>query len=75
MCRSRRELSNEYLLAKFGFDTAENEACKVCPLSVYIIMITDPPGGWEVNAEKGHEGPLLRRGGLETFIDSQPPIH
>ena len=27
--RSRRELSNEYLLAKFGFDTAENEPCKV----------------------------------------------
>ena len=24
-CRSRQELSNEYLLAKFGFDTAENE--------------------------------------------------
>ena len=23
--RSRRELSNEYFLAKFGFDTAENE--------------------------------------------------
>ena len=35
MCRSRRELSNEYLLAKFGFDTAENEPCKICPLSVY----------------------------------------
>ena len=35
MCRSPRELSNEYLLAKFGFDTAENEPCKVCPLSVY----------------------------------------
>ena len=29
MCRSRRELSNPYLLAKFGFDTAENEPCKV----------------------------------------------
>ena len=29
MCRSRRELSNEYLLAKFGFDTAENEPLKV----------------------------------------------
>ena len=43
MCRSRRELSNEYLLAKFRFDTAENEPCKVCPLSAYII-ITDPPG-------------------------------
>ena len=25
LCRSRRELSNEHLLAKFGFDTAENE--------------------------------------------------
>ena len=24
--------SNEYLLAKFGFDTAENEPCKVCPV-------------------------------------------
>ena len=35
MCRSRQELSNEYLLAKFGFGTAENEPCKVCPLSVY----------------------------------------
>ena len=29
-CRSRRELSNAYLLAKFGFDTAENEPSKVC---------------------------------------------
>ena len=29
--RSRRELSNEFLLAKFGFDTAENKPCKVCP--------------------------------------------
>ena len=25
LCRSRRELSNAYLLAKFGFDAAENE--------------------------------------------------
>ena len=29
LCRSRRELSNAYLLAKFGFDTAENEPSKV----------------------------------------------
>ena len=35
LCRSRRELSNEYLLAKFGFDTAENEHCKVCLLFAY----------------------------------------
>ena len=27
-CRSRQELSNEYLLAKFGVDTAENEPLK-----------------------------------------------
>ena len=30
LCKSRRELSNAYLLAKFGFDTAENEPSKVC---------------------------------------------
>ena len=29
-CRSRQELSNEYLLAKFGVDTEENEPCEVC---------------------------------------------
>ena len=32
MCRSRRELSNAYFLAKLGFDTAENEPCEVCPI-------------------------------------------
>ena len=29
-CRSRQELSSEYLLAKFCVDTAENEPLKVC---------------------------------------------
>ena len=29
-CRSREELSNEYLLAKFGVDRAENGPLKVC---------------------------------------------
>ena len=29
-CRSRQELSNEYLRAKFGVDAAENETLKVC---------------------------------------------
>ena len=29
-CRSRQELSNEYLLAKFGVDTAENGSIYVC---------------------------------------------
>ena len=27
--RSRQELSNEYLVAKFGFDTAENKPSEV----------------------------------------------
>ena len=47
MCRCRRKL------AKFGFDTAENEPCKVCPLSAYTI-ITDPPGGipWDVSYDE-----------------------
>ena len=34
LCRSRRELSHLYLLFKFGFDTAENESCNVCPLEI-----------------------------------------
>ena len=29
-CRFRQELSNEYLLTKFGVDTAENGPLKVC---------------------------------------------
>ena len=35
MSRSRRELSNEYLLEKIGFDTAGIETCKIFPLAVY----------------------------------------
>ena len=36
LCRSRRELSNEYLLAKFGVDTAENEL-RVSPNRIRVI--------------------------------------
>ena len=36
LCRSRRELSNAYLLAKFCFDTAENEPSKVCAATVHF---------------------------------------
>ena len=31
LCRSWRELSNAYLLVKFGVDTAEKEPCRVRP--------------------------------------------
>ena len=36
-CRSRQELSNEYLLANFGVDTEENEPCKVCSFGWKIV--------------------------------------
>ena len=38
LCRSRRELSNEYLLAKVGFDTAENEPCEVRKFELSEIL-------------------------------------
>ena len=41
-CRSRQALSNEYLLAKFGVDTEENEPSKVCSL---------PPGKIDQNPD------------------------
>ena len=47
LCRSRRELSDEYSLAKIDFDTAENEPCKVCPLYVYRSPRFDEPAGGE----------------------------
>ena len=37
LCRSRRELSNEYLLAKIGVDTAENEPLEVWGQIQFII--------------------------------------
>ena len=36
--RSRQELSNEYLIAKIGFDTAENEPLKVWGLIQFNIQ-------------------------------------
>ena len=65
MCRSRRELSNAYLLAKFGFDTAENEPFQVCPLSAYrsprsqlervrVKALSDGAEGWV--SIKGNQG-------------------
>ena len=47
MWRSRRELSNEYLLAKIGVDTAGNEPLEVCGKIFNIIHwcpYEDPPG-------------------------------
>ena len=43
-CRSRQELSNEYLLAKIGVDTAENE----------------PPEGLKTDCLKAPDGDMTR---------------
>ena len=56
MCRSRRELSNAYFLAKFRFDTAENEACKVCPIEQCSSLRPD------VRVECRLDGALLDHG-------------
>ena len=37
MCRSRRELLNADLLAKFDFDTAENEPSKIWKLLAQTV--------------------------------------
>ena len=39
LCRSRRELHNEYLLAKIGVDTAENEPLEVWGENYSILFI------------------------------------
>ena len=49
LCRSRRELSNAYFLAKFCFDTAENDPCKVCPID---RCKRSPPTPQGASAEK-----------------------
>ena len=44
LCRSRRELSNEYLLAKIGVDTAENELLQVLFNTIqYYSIVSLPP--------------------------------
>ena len=43
-CRSRQELSNEYLVAKFGVDTAENEPLKVhLIIQPWDLIFAEPP--------------------------------
>ena len=52
LCRSRRELSNANLLAKFGFDTAENE-----PIRLLQCSWTRPISGAMTLDEKGIDVP------------------
>ena len=68
LCRSRRELSNAYLLAKFGFDTAENEPCQVSSksssLSAWIRGRGGEAGGGAAGGGEG-EAPGGAGGGGE----------
>ena len=49
LCRSRRELSNEYLLAKFGFDTAENEPEYGYWISLIFVSLIFGPDLGQIN--------------------------
>ena len=61
--RSRRELSNAYLLAKIGFDTAENELCKVCRCRASSTIRSGPrrPGAPPPRLRLRRLGAPLRR--------------
>ena len=53
LCRSRRELSNEYLLAKIGVDTAENELLKVLfNIIQYYSIVSLVLGGIEAPVQR-----------------------
>ena len=53
MCRSRRELSNAYLLAKFGFDTAENEPSNVTKAAAEVAKLSGAVARGGVAVNKG----------------------
>ena len=53
--RSRKMLKNDYLVAKIGFDTAENEPCKVWPASQPLT----PPLG-RINSYAGCDAAAAR---------------
>ena len=64
LCRSRRELSNAHFLAKFCFDTSENEPSKVCP-----IERCSSPVGTQLACTRAR-GPPNRTGGFSTAGES-----
>ena len=63
MCRSRRELSNAYLLPKFGFDTAENE-----PSQILLIGTRDARSHRSGVGVPGSEERFFRLGSAGAFL-------
>ena len=72
MCRSRRELSNAYLLAKFGFDTAVNGPSKVWR---YGVWTPHPPQGstGAISTTQVEIVPFLKKPGFCTL--RTPGLH
>ena len=87
MCRSRRELSNEYLLAKIGVDTAVNEPLQVCPLSAYrsprllaaaLVRVGKAAVGHAVAAQQFEFPPgadLIWINWLLTYLNDADAVH
>ena len=63
LCRSRRELSNAYLRAKFGFDTAENE-----PSKVYGSELREDPARSSRHLGGSVKTMMIRTGGSVIII-------
>ena len=71
LCRSRRELSNEYLLAKIGVDTAENEPLEVwgensIQYSLHSLVSKRCTGTW-AHVSPGHDLFLGLRAEIARF--------
>ena len=77
-CRSRQELSNEYLLAKIGVDTAENEPLEVCrensiQYSLHSLVlicgaICAAASAWKSSSYLGRLSPAKR----QVAVDGSP---
>ena len=67
-CRSRQELSNEYFLAKFGFDTADNEPDTTPPRDLIFTYVprTRGAGG---GCRGGRRGRAPRRAAGRRRVD------
>ena len=81
MCRSRRELSNAYLLAKIGVDTAENEPLEAwgensIQYSLHALALSwRLHGGGDLLLEENHDGPRAARHPGPLHLLDRLPIH
>ena len=72
LCRSRRELSNEYLLAKIGVDTAENEPLEVWG-KIFNIIHWCP---WlHLHAVDVQDLAVAPRGGESHGVEAEAPAY